>query len=458
MTFADLNFILRLIPIFLIIYYLIPAKARPWLLLVGSLGFYYLNEPILIAVMAIGAVFNLLFAYANSKKHSKVVLGFAIAIDVIWLVAFKACGAFDLGREFGIAIPLGLSYFVFKLISYQVDLYKGQVDSLSVRDYLVYLFMFPQIIAGPIARYDYLATNQYWSKSDASRKERLSKVLVQIEEGLKLFAIGLFMKVMLADHIAVLWNDIKTIGYESISTPLAWLGAYSYSLNLYFDFWGYSLMAAGLGIMLGFDFIENFNQPYFAASISEFYRKWHSTLGEWFRDYIYFPLGGNRKGKLRTVFNLIVVWVLTGLWHGFTPNFSIWSGALCIIIIFEKLVISKSPKLFKVVGRINVWVLIPVTWVVFAIHSIKDLGVYLLRMFPAVDVGVAVNSNDYIYALKDYGLYLLAALVLVFPFFTSFYRKHKSNIFMVLLIFAMFWISIYSLANSSGNPFMYLRF
>ncbi|MCR5196780.1 MAG: MBOAT family protein [Pseudobutyrivibrio sp.] len=454
MTFADLNFILRLIPIFLLIYYLAPAKVRPWLLLVGSLGFYYVNEPMLIIVMAAGAVLNFLLALINFKKRNKIILAIAIILDVLWLGAFKASAPLHLG----LLIPLGLSYFVFKLISYQVDLFKGKVEKLSFVNYLVYLFMFPQVIAGPIARYDYVISNKYWAKREGSRRERFGQILCQLEEGLKLFAIGLFFKVMVADHIAVLWNELKTIGYESISTPLAWIGAYSYSLNLYFDFWGYSLMAAGLGIMLGFEFIINFDQPYFAASISDFYRKWHSTLGTWFRDYIYFPLGGNRKGKLRTVFNLIIVWAVTGIWHGSTLNFLIWAGVLCLIIIFEKLLLSKAPKLFKVVGHLNVWLIIPVTWVIFAIHSLKDLRLYLLRMFPVINVGVAVNAKDFRYSLMEYGVYLVLGLIFVMPFVTNLYRKHKDNVFVVLMIFVMFWVSIFSLSNSAGNPFMYLRF
>ncbi len=454
MTFSDLNFIFRMLPIFLIIYYVVPASFRKWVLLLGSLGFYYLNEPRLILVLLAMTAINLLFAKLICKSKSKLALGAVVVLNLLVLGLFK----FSKPAGLGLIIPLGLSYYIFKMISYQVDLYRGKIAEVNIIKATDYFIMFPQIISGPIARYSYVEENAMWLRWDATEGGRLFKVLNQIEEGLKLMACGLFMKIIIADHLAVLWSDIKVIGYESISTPLAWLGAYAYSLNLYFDFWGYSLMAAGIGVMLGFPFIINFNQPYFSASISEFYRRWHSTLGEWFKDYVYFPLGGSRKGKCHTILNILVVWLLTGIWHGYTVNFFIWAMSICMIIIFEKLVLSRVPKLFAVVGRINVLVLIPISWVVFAIHSASNLRIYLLRMFPVIDVSVAVNKNDVFYYLEDYWLFLVLGIVFAIPALTTFFNKHKDNVLVILGIFAMFFISIFSLSNSAGNPFMYLRF
>lgn len=454
MTFSDLNFIFRLLPIFLIIYYIVPASLRKWALLLGSLGFYYLNEPRLILVLVVMTVINLLFAKLIKRTTSKAALAVIVVLNVSVLGLFK----FSKLAGLSLIIPLGLSYYIFKMISYQVDLYRGKIEEVSFIKAMDYFLMFPQIISGPIARFSYVENNPMWLKAEGAKKERLFKILTQIEEGLKLMACGLFMKTIIADHLAVLWSDIKVIGYESISTPLAWLGAYAYSLNLYFDFWGYSLMAAGIGVMLGFPFIRNFNQPYLSSSISEFYRRWHSTLGEWFKDYVYFPLGGSRKGKGRTAINIFIVWLLTGIWHGYTANFFVWSMSICIIILFEKFVLSRSPKLLAIIGHINVLVIIPITWVVFAIHSLSSLRVYLLRMFPVIDVSVAVNKNDIYYYLSDYWLYLLLGIVFTIPALTGFYKKHKDNILVVLCIFVMFFISIFSLSNSAGNPFMYLRF
>lgn len=454
MTFSDLNFIFRLLPIFLIIYYIMPASLRKWALLLGSLGFYYLNEPRLILVLVAMTAINLLFAKLIKRTTSKATLAVIVVLNVSVLGLFK----FSKLAGLSLIIPLGLSYYIFKMISYQVDLYRGKIEEVSFIKATDYFLMFPQIISGPIARFSYVENNPMWLKAEGAKKERLFKILTQIEEGLKLMACGLFMKTIIADHLAVLWSDIKVIGYESISTPLAWLGAYAYSLNLYFDFWGYSLMAAGIGVMLGFPFIRNFNQPYLSSSISEFYRRWHSTLGEWFKDYVYFPIGGSRKGKGRTAINIFIVWILTGIWHGYTANFFVWSMSICIIILFEKFVLSRSPKLLAIIGHINVLVIIPITWVVFAIHSLSSLRVYLLRMFPVIDVSVAVNKNDIYYYLSDYWLYLLLGIVFTIPALTGFYNKHKDNILVVLCIFVMFFISIFSLSNSAGNPFMYLRF
>ena len=454
MTFSDLNFIFRLLPIFLIIYYIMPASLRKWALLLGSLGFYYLNEPRLILVLVVMTVINLLFAKLIKRTTSKAVLAVIVVLNVSVLGLFK----FSKLAGLSLIIPLGLSYYIFKMISYQVDLYRGKIEEVSFIKATDYFLMFPQIISGPIAKFSYVENNPMWLKAEGAKKERLFKILTQIEEGLKLMACGLFMKTIIADHLAVLWSDIKVIGYESISTPLAWLGAYAYSLNLYFDFWGYSLMAAGIGVMLGFPFIRNFNQPYLSSSISEFYRRWHSTLGEWFKDYVYFPLGGSRKGKGRTAINIFIVWLLTGIWHGYTANFFVWAMSICVIILFEKFVLSRSPKLLAIIGHINVLVIIPITWVVFAIHSLSSLRVYLLRMFPVIDVSVAVNKNDIYYYLSDYWLYLLLGIVFTIPALTGFYKKHKDNILVVLCIFVMFFISIFSLSNSAGNPFMYLRF
>ena len=454
MTFSDLNFIFRLLPIFLIIYYLTPAKVRPWTLLLESLLFYYINEPRLIVVLAAGTVVTWCFAKINIYRRYKWLLALGILLDVSLLGFFKACGVLKLG----LVIPIGLSYFVFKLISYQVDSFRGMISGVSFINMANYLLMFPQIISGPIARFDFMIENAFWRKSEEKASARFYEVISRIEDGLKYFALGLFFKIIIADHLAILWNDIKTIGYESISTPLAWLGAYTYSLDLYFDFWGYSLMAAGVGVMLGFPFIRNFDQPYFASSISDFYRRWHSTLGSWFRDYVYFPLGGNRKGWIHTAFNLMVVWLFTGLWHGVTINFLIWAGAICLIIMIEKFILSHVKWLYMIIGRINVLVLIPVTWVIFAIHSFKDLKIYLLRLFPVWDVSIAVNSSDYIKCAKTYWPFLALGLFFVMPFVTSFYKKHKDNVFVVLGLFGLFWVAIFSLANSSGNPFMYLRF
>ena len=267
------------------------------------------------------------------------------------------------------------------------------------------------------------------------------------------------MKVLLADRLAILWKDLQMIGYQSISTPLAWLGAAGYSLQLYFDLCGYSLMASGLMLIFGFDFIENFHHPYASKSISEFYRRWHMTLGRWFRDYVYFPMGGSRCGKGKMVFNLAVVWLLTGLWHGEGVNFLLWGAILGLLIIMEKLWYGKCLQKLPVLGHLYLVLLIPLSWVVFAVTDLGQLGIYFSRLFPFFgNGGVAVNVQDIVKYLQNYGVLFATGIVLCIPAVFDFYEKHKKNPVVILLLFVLFWISIYFVSSTAGNPFMYLNF
>ncbi|WP_176761896.1 MBOAT family O-acyltransferase [Pseudobutyrivibrio sp. YE44] len=479
------------------------------MLLLASLVFYAVNDYMMLPVLVAASIINYFLAKSVAKK-SRAALVAAIILDAGMLIDFKIAGRLDSS----ILLPLGLSFYVFKMISYQVDLYKGKISQVNFIKMSTYFTMFPQIISGPISRYDFVTANQMWEKhpisvefvsdekddeelveklkSDISQVNqeianlenatetsvkseggeegsasviqapsigsKLYNVFSHVGDGLKYFAIGLFMKVIIADHLAVLWEELKTIGYESISTPMAWIGAYTYSMNLYFDFWGYSLMAAGVGVMLGFPFIENFIQPYNAVSISDFYRRWHATLGSWFKDYIYIPLGGSRKGGFRTFLNLLVVWLVTGFWHGANFNYIIWAMVIFFIIALEKFLISKCQPLYKIVGRINVLVIIPCTWVIFATHSVRKIGTYFLRLFPVINNGIAVNNKDVFLFVPAYLPYLILGLILVIPGIQTLYRKHKDNVITTIILFAMFWFAVFSLANSAGNPFMYLRF
>ena len=450
-NFSDLNFIFRFMPVFLIAFYLTPVRFRTWTLLFGSLLFYAVGDLRMLPAL-LGAVFvNFLFSRAQSGEKSRSLLAFIIAIDAGMLIEFKMLSQFS----DSVFLPIGISFYIFKMISYQVDVYRGEVRSdVSFMDVAAYFTMFPQIVSGPIMRYE------GYEESLHNREVSFGEILERIEGGLKYFVAGLAMKVLLADHLSMLWNDIGTIGYESISTPLAWLGAYAYSLQLYMDFWGYSLMAAGLGVMLGFPFVKNFDHPYASKSVSEFYRRWHATLGSFFRDYIYIPMGGSRKGEGRTILNLLVVWLVTGFWHGVTLNFIIWSMALFVIIACERLfVMTKLPKKAgAVIGRINVLVLIPLTWVAFAISDIGMLGTYFTRLFPFFGEGIAVNRYDIIKNLRLYSWFLVPALLLLIPKIFDFWEDNRNRLLFNILWIFLFWVCVYSAAGSAGNPFMYLRF
>lgn len=456
-SFSSLEFLFRFLPIFLIAYFVVPAKYREIMLLIGSLVFYAVGEPVFLLLLILATVMNYYMGMKawelgegytvqpwRLQKRKQIVIA-AVAIDVLILAAFKCLSAFVDNA----LLPLGISFYIFKMISFQADILRGEIWNKPKFKYVaLYFTMFPQVVSGPIMRYNE-------GEFDLDRTCGLE----QFEDGLKYFILGLGMKVLLADRLAILWNDLQMIGFQSISTPLAWLGAAGYSLRLYFDFWGYSLMASGLMVMLGYDFIENFNHPYASKSISEFYRRWHVTLGSWFRDYVYIPLGGSRCDKKRIALNLAVVWLLTGIWHGNGFNYVIWGVVLGIMIILEKLVYGKYLQKIPILGNLYVLVLIPLTWVVFAITDLKQLGIYFGRLFPLFgDAGIAVNQQDIFKYLSNYGIYLVAGIILCIPAVSGFYEKHRKNPVVIVLLAIVFWLSVYFLSSSAGNPFMYLNF
>jgi alginate O-acetyltransferase complex protein AlgI len=488
-NFSDLTFIFRFLPVFIVAFYLTPYEFRTLTLLIGSLLFYGVGDLKMFPVLLGAVIINFLFSRALKGGGSKVLLGFAIVLDALMLIEFKLLGQF-VDSAF---MPIGVSFFTFKMISFQVDNYRGKVDDKAgFMDIAAYFVMFPQIVSGPIMRFEDYAKNPFmklWAKEDEQaeaaklenetqeseeakdiidldKEETEEKVAIEkpsklaaIEDGLRFFTLGLAFKVLLADHLAMLWKDIGTIGYESISTALAWLGAYTYSMELYFDFWGYSLMAAGVGVMLGFPFIVNFDQPYGSRNVSEFYRRWHATLGSWFRDYIYFPMGGSRKGSFRTILNLLTVWLITGFWHGVTLNFILWGLIIFVIILCERFVLAGLPKFIgDFFGRINVLILIPLTWVVFALPDSNMLATYFMRLFPFFGVGISINEGDFIKNIGIYGIVLGTGLVMMLPVVYRFFEKHRKNPVFTIGLLALFWACIYSLSNAAGNPFMYFKF
>ena len=281
----------------------------------------------------------------------------------------------------------------------------------------------------------------------------------QFEEGIRLLVFGLAAKVVIADRIGMLWNNIQTIGFASISTPLAWMGAFAYSLELYFDFSGYSLMARGLGAMLGFEIPVNFRYPYIAKSVTEFWRRWHITLGKWFREYVYIPLGGNRKGKARTFFNLFVVWSLTALWHGASGNFLIWGAALLFFLLLEKLCLLPFLEKSRVIGHAYLLFVVPLTWVAFAVEDVRQLAVYFMRLFPFFGTtGGTINPLDYVQYLNDYVPLFLLGVLFSTPLPATVYKAAGKKWMGSLIVFLIFGLSMYYLSVSANNPFLYFNF
>lgn len=461
-NFSGLEFIFRFLPVFLIIYWIIPSRYRDALLFAGSLVFYAFGAKLFVILLFLLVLVNYVLGEMvwvmpgrRRKVQQRQMLVTIVTVDVIVLIVFKILAL----KVKASLLPLGLSFYIFKMISYQADLYLGRMRRRpSFMQAAAYFTMFPQIAQGPIMRF-----SQGWIEKPTNVRRQTvyinrSVSLAKVEDGICFFAMGLGMKILIADRLGILWNEIIKIGFESISTPLAWLGAVGYSLELYFDFWGYSLMAAGIGLMLGFRFVQNFIHPYAACGIADFYRRWHATLGSWFRDYVYIPLGGSRCGTFAVIRNLMIVWLLTGFWHGGTLNFVIWGMVLGLLIVWEKFVVKGLIRRVPLIGHLHVIVLIPLTWVIFAISDLKELGIYFTRLFPFFGTGTAVNPGDFAKYMGIYWPFLTAGILLCVPVFYNLVIWKRRNPIVIVLLAVVFWCSVYYSSISAGNPFMYFSF
>ena len=461
MLFSGIEFLFRFLPIFMLIYLLVPGKYRNIVLFSGSLLFYGIGEPyyVLLFMCSILVNFGLNYLLDRMENGRKIVLILALIYNFGFLFVFKYWDfmAKNLNRIMtgepipllSLALPLGISFYTFQMVSYLIDHYRGKIKgNVSFISYGTYVSMFPQLIAGPIVKYQEV-------------EERLDQRKLRsraIESGMKLFCIGLASKVLLANQIGTLWNTIMTAGAGNLSAAAAWLGAVAFSFQIYFEFWGYSLMARGLGRMLGFRIPKNFNHPYMAKSISEFWRRWHITLGRWFKEYVYIPLGGNRKGYLRTTLNLFVVWAFTGLWHGAGWNFVLWGILSFLLLSLEKCGIGKWLERTKVLGHLYVIILIPITWVIFSVENLGQLFQYLQNMAGIHTTAVLVGYEQVVRYLQEYGILLAACVIFSTNYPASLYQKHKYKWYTVVLLLILFWISVYEIMIGKNNPFLYFRF
>lgn len=400
----------------------------------------------------------------KTKRARKAWLLVGIVYDLGWLILFKYLGFLieNLNALFGamhvkvqletwnLILPIGISFYTFQIISYLVDVYRRETKAeKSLISLGTYLCMFPQLIAGPIVNYHLIQEQLHKRKHS----------MVKVESGLKVFALGLAYKVLLANRVGHLWTEVTAIGYESISTPLAWMSIVAYSLQLYFDFYGYSLMAIGLGRMMGFDFPQNFNNPYMAVSMTDFWRRWHMTLGGWFREYVYIPLGGNRGGFAKTVRNMFVVWLLTGLWHGASWNFVLWGLLLFVLLFVEKAGLGKVLERHKALGHIYMILWIPLSWLVFVITDLSQLGIYLQKLFPFFgSTGTVLFQGDYLKYGKTYGIYLVLGILFATGVQEKLLKKNKNRLWVILLLLALFWASVYCMYLGMDDPFLYFRF
>lgn len=471
MVFSSIAFIMYFMPVFFLVYYILPASYKNAWLFLASLGFYYYGvrgNPGYLLLMIMSVVVNFvagkLIEVQKTKRARKAWLVVGIVYDLGWLILFKYLGFLieNLNALFGamhvkvqletwnLILPIGISFYTFQIISYLVDVYRRETKAeKSLISLGTYLCMFPQLIAGPIVNYHLIQEQLH------KRKHSMEKV----ESGLKVFALGLAYKVLLANRVGHLWTEVTAIGYESISTPLAWMSIVAYSLQLYFDFYGYSLMAIGLGRMMGFDFPQNFNNPYMAVSMTDFWRRWHMTLGGWFREYVYIPLGGNRGGFAKTVRNMFVVWLLTGLWHGASWNFVLWGLLLFVLLFVEKAGLGKVLERHKALGHIYMILWIPLSWLVFVITDLSQLGIYLQKLFPFFgNAGTVLFQGDYLKYGKTYGIYLVLGILFATGVQEKLLKKNKNRLWVILLLLALFWASVYCMYLGMDDPFLYFRF
>lgn len=458
MIFSSLKFIFIFLPIFLILYFIFPIKYRNYILLIGSIIFYIIGswgKPHYIALLAITILINYNIGKKLAKNKEKKTLIFGIIYNLIWLILFKYSDfiisimsniTITSIEPLNLILPIGISFYTFQSISYLVDIYKEKcIAEKSLIKYMTYVLMFPQFISGPIVTYGDI------SKQLDKRPHNFKNIIL----GFKYFILGLGFKVLLANRIGCLWNDISTIGIESISTELAWFSIIGYSLQIYFDFCGYSLMAIGIGKMIGFTLPTNFKTPYLSVSMTEFFRRWHISLGNWFKNYIYIPLGGNRKGIIRTIFNLLIVWLLTGLWHGANYNFILWGLSIWLIIVIEKLWLKKYLDKYKVFGHLYMLILIPISWSIFAITDFEQLGIMFNKLFTLSD---GLYALDFVKYVEIYGLLIIVGVLCSTKLPEKILLKKKTTILQIVLLTMIFLSSIYYLYIGLNNPFLYFSF
>ena len=460
MLFSSITFIYYFLPILLIIYFIIPNKFKNLILLLFSLVFYYYGEKNYTLILIFSCLFNYIYGIIIEKHRNKILLAINIIVNLSFLIYFKYTDFFisNLNNIFGmdinllhIAMPIGISFFTFQTLSYVIDVYKCSVKaSHNFINFSCYVCMFPQLVAGPIVRYKDI--NDQLIKREHNYKK--------YSYGISRFVIGLAKKVIIANCLS---EAISLIGNVESTVISSWIIAIFFSLQLYFDFSGYSDMAIGLGKMLGFDFLENFKYPFIASSITDFWRRWHISLSSWLRDYVYIPLGGNRVSKLKWFRNIFIVWFITGFWHGANYNFIMWGLYFAVFLIIEKLFLMKFLNKHKVIAHIYTIFIIIISFVIFNNTDFSLLVNNLKNMFLLNNIEFI--NPDIIYYLKSYLILFIIAVIGSTPIIKIIYLKIKNSkiygklYWIEIIVLVMLLIVITALLiDSSFNPFLYFRF
>lgn len=464
MVFSSLTFLFAYFPIVLLVMKCSPIKLRNFLLLVLSLFFYGWQEPIYILLMIGSTIFDYINGYMVDKyrDNKKVAFRFVLLsiIGNLTLLGFFKYYDFiilnlqHIGfslKPLGLTLPVGISFYTFQTMSYPIDIYLNKASiQKNIVSFATYVAMFPQLIAGPIVRYKDIA-------------HQLEKRVLSEDKfacGVRRFIIGLGKKVLFANAIGQVFDEIMLV-QANLSVGLVWVAMLAFAFQIYFDFSGYSDMAIGIGKMLGFDFLENFNYPYIATSITDFWRRWHISLSSWFKDYVYIPLGGNRLGMFRQCLHIMVVWFLTGLWHGAAYNFILWGLYFGCLLILEKLFFLKLlKKLPGILKHIYACVFILIGWIIFSLEEVSKIGFYIKAMLFMEHLPV-INDLT-LYYIRNYGILFILLIIASTPWLKETYIKHIQNRKVVWLMpfgfMIIFLLVIASLVNASYNPFLYFRF
>ena len=463
MVFSSLMFLFIFLPVVLTVYYILPKKFRNAFLLIADLFFYGWGEPVLVSLMVASIVINYAAGIMIEKKPSRkrAILIISVIIDLGLLAFFKYAGFITQNINIilpfanipvlTVPLPIGISFYTFQIMSYTIDVYRGDTGAQhKIIDFGTYVSLFPQLIAGPIVKYRDVETQL------KGRRENIDL----FAKGVKLFLLGLGKKVLLANPMGLMWDTLRESNQPGSLGAL--MGIIAFTFQIYFDFSGYSDMARGLGNMLGFEFLINFDYPYISESVTEFWRRWHISLGTWFREYVYIPLGGNRKGKAHTIINLLAVWMLTGLWHGASWNFLLWGLYFGILLILEKTflmkIIEKLPKIFR---HIYALVFIVFGWILFYysddVGGFTSLGSFVQTLFAGGQC-----SNEVIHTIISYIPLTTAGAVCSTPVIRKAYSKIKGKPICapveIIAAAAVLILCTASLVSAEYNPFLYFKF
>ena len=458
MLFSSIPFLYYFLPAVMLVYFVVPKSLRNAVLLLSSLIFYGWGEPkyVLLMIITIAAFYacGLAIGNAESQGAKKAWLTVSIIIGIILLTIFKYADFFiqSFAAVTGLslpllklALPIGISFYTFQCMSYAVDVYRGTAaPQKNIITFGAYVALFPQLIAGPIVRY-----------VDVARElENRATTMDDAMAGIRRFLLGLGKKILLANQLGLLTEIFRNSSQKSVL--FHWMYAIAFMLHIYFDFSGYSDMAIGLGWIFGFHFIENFNYPYLSKSVTEFWRRWHMSLGSWFRDYVYIPLGGNRVSKLRWVFNILVVWMLTGLWHGASWNFVLWGLLFALVLLAEKW-IPALQKLPAVLRRIYVLLIVMLSFVLFNAASLSQAGQDISGLFG----GLPLVTQESVYYLRSYAVVFLVGIVGATPLVKTVAERIPAKVTAVLepfVLIALLLTCTAYLVDGSFNPFLYFRF